>query len=263
MRTLLIFSVCQIILSQAFAEQASPPRAEVVSGDLSAIDAKVQANVAGTPNDLLVPPGQSVPSQITKCLTRLPVTYCDQRGNCDRKGLLIVNKELAGDLTQVFNYMRTIKFPISKIVPTNQYPLYPLVDGKRAPGWSDEKIMSDDDTTSYNPRYILGKDDASLHAFGEAIDINPLCNPAIHKSGQYEPANGRRKVDGQPEPDCSLDSAKGQLLVAKFRSLGWKWGGDWSDPRDSQHFQKPGPDGKKVYKTGPHGERINASHCQN
>src|ERR1700733_7982529 len=99
-----IFLICQIILPQAYAE----------------VDAKAQPRSVDTPSYLVIPPGQSVPEHIVKCLAQLPVTFCDQSGNCNRTGVLIVNKELVNDLTEVFDYMRAIKFPISKIVPASQ-----------------------------------------------------------------------------------------------------------------------------------------------
>jgi hypothetical protein len=239
-----------------------PIAAGIFSLLIAAASAETATNANGVRIDRLIPSGQMVTQNILKCLIEVPVKYCDPNGKCDRTGILIVNKELKTDVTEAFAYMREIKFPITMMIPSHHFTIYPpSPSGDRRPGWDDEQIMSEDNTSSYNPRYIFGTDHASLHAFGEAIDINPRCNPAIHKSGLVEPANGRRKDPATADPDCSMDSDKGKLVVKKFKSLGWNWGGDWTDPRDSQHFQKPGPNGNRVYIWNAQGLRVQAPHC--
>lgn len=243
-----------LILFPAFAKE---PSKRIPAGT-----PPVALNLNGVRHNHLIPVGQTVPVNILNCLVEIQVKYCDESLKCDRTGTLIINKELKEDVRAAFQYMREIKFPIKQMLPAHHFALYaPSSDGARRPGWDDEAIMSEDNTSSYNPRYILGTDRASLHSFGEAIDINPRCNPAIHKNGLYEPANGRRKNESKPEPDCSLDSEKGQMVVKKFKSLGWTWGGDWVNPRDSQHFEKAGVSGKQVYLTDSIGQRVQAPHC--
>jgi hypothetical protein len=76
-----------------------------------------------------------------------------------------------------------------------------------------------------------------MHALGLAIDINPRRNPYIRgerilpPGSTYDPA-----APGTLTPDSPV--------VRAFKSMGWKWGGDWSELGllDYMHFEKIPPD---------------------
>jgi hypothetical protein len=71
----------------------------------------------------------------------------------------------------------------------------------------------------------------SKHAYGFAIDINPVQNPYI-KGNIILP------------PNAVYDTNKSGTLayyspvVKTFIRLGWTWGGNWEFLRDYQHFEK-------------------------
>lgn len=67
--------------------------------------------------------------------------------------------------------------PIEKIRAAADYP-----------GAADELAMRDNNTSAFNCRGIPGSASYSQHAYGRAIDINPLVNPAVSASGTLEPA---------------------------------------------------------------------------
>ena len=77
----------------------------------------------------------------------------------------------------------------------------------------------------------------SVHAYGEAIDVNPVENPYI-SGGKVRPPAGRRYLDranvrrGMAVP--------GGLLVRTFAAVGWQWGGRWASSPDYQHFSATG-----------------------
>ncbi len=84
--------------------------------------------------------------------------------------------------------------------------------------------MAADNSSAFNFRYIAGTTELSQHAFGRAIDLNPVENP-WRRPGSIVPAAGRAFADlrdirpgmiGRPGP-----------VVAVFDELGWEWGGDW------------------------------------
>src|SRR2546421_354473 len=73
----------------------------------------------------------------------------------------------------------------------------------------------------------------SVHAFGEAIDVNPVENPYL-EGGIAHPTAGRRYLDrSKVRPGMAVPNG---VLVRAFRSVGWQWGGRWSASPDYQHF---------------------------
>jgi hypothetical protein len=76
-----------------------------------------------------------------------------------------------------------------------------------------------------------------VHAYGEAIDVNPVENPYL-EGGVVRPAAGAAYVNRtRVRPGMAL--AGGQLVNA-FAAVGWKWGGRWSASPDYQHFSATG-----------------------
>jgi len=77
----------------------------------------------------------------------------------------------------------------------------------------------------------------SQHAYGRAIDINPVQNPYVW-SGGVSPGNGAPYVD-------RTDRRRGMIFHGDsvwwaFRARGWEWGGDWTSVKDYQHFSQNG-----------------------
>lgn len=135
------------------------------------------------------------------------------------QGQVIVNKRIADDVKEIFKLIEEIKFPVEKVIPMSEY------------NWSDEKSMKDNNTCSFNYRFISGTRILSMHANGLALDINPKQNPYI-KNGSSIPAGTayRTEVKGTIKPDSKI--------VEAFKEKGWTWGGDWKSLKDYQHFQK-------------------------
>jgi D-alanyl-D-alanine carboxypeptidase len=98
--------------------------------------------------------------------------------------------------------------------------------------------MAADNTSAFNCRFVAGTSRWSMHAYGLAIDINPIENPYVAGDHVSPPA-------GRPFADRSRD-AKGMVhdgdeVVRAFAAIGWEWGGDWSGGvRDYQHFSVNG-----------------------
>ena len=99
--------------------------------------------------------------------------------------------------------------------------------------------MAADNTSGFNCRYAVanGTPEWSVHAYGEAIDVNPVQNPYVF-NGVAEPVAGHAYVNrldvrpGMAEAGGALNSA--------FASVGWLWGGRWTDSPDFQHFSATG-----------------------
>jgi hypothetical protein len=71
---------------------------------------------------------------------------------------------------------------------------------------------------SYNYRPIRGSSRLSCHAFGAALDLDPVANPMIYP--------GHPNVFKMPKP-----------AVDSFKSTGAFWGDDYHGRKDPMHFQ--------------------------
>ena len=162
--------------------------------------------------------GGNIPSSVKNTLELVTVNYYGFDGKL-HQGQIIVNKEIANDIVEIFKVIEETKFPVEKVVPIVEY------------NWSDEKSMNDNNTSSFNYRFISGSRILSMHANGLAIDINPKQNPYV-KNETSIPAGSEYKLKnmGTIEPDSKI--------VKAFKEKGWTWGGDWKSLKDYQHFQK-------------------------
>jgi poly-gamma-glutamate synthesis protein (capsule biosynthesis protein) len=112
-----------------------------------------------------------------------------------------------------------------------------LVD---AYGGDDDRSMAADNTSGYNCRRVAGQDGWSDHAYGRAVDINPVENPYLTGTRILPPA-GREysSVDRSAEARPIAGAIRrNDVVVRAFARIGWTWGGEWSNP-DYQHFAAP------------------------
>lgn len=142
-------------------------------------------------------------------------------------GTMVVNAAVVQAVLKVFSTLYGERFPISKMQPVDAY------------GGSDEASTADDNTAGFNCRYAVasGPPSWSMHAYGEAIDVDPVENPYI-QGGRVQPPNGAAFTD-RAEVRPGMAEPGGQL-VAAFASVGWQWGGQWASTPDYQHFSTNG-----------------------
>ena len=156
-------------------------------------------------------------------LRRVELNHVGSDGNL-RRGALVVHLELVEDVIEIFGLLAEQRYPIEKMQTVENY--------RHA---EDELSMRDNNTSAFNCRPLPGSDKWSLHAYGRAIDINPLLNPYIDGAGNLEPATAGRYLD-RTLPDPALLNA-GDPAVLAFTDRGWRWGGAWRNPIDYQHFE--------------------------
>jgi hypothetical protein len=141
-------------------------------------------------------------------------------------GRLIVNRSAAKPVVAVFRKLYRAGFPVRRMQLVDVY------------GGSDFRSIEADNTSAFNCRRATGSSSWSNHAYGLAIDINPIENPYVTASGSVahrasRPFLKRSRIRlGMAYP--------GGALVRAFRSVGWGWGGYWSGDRDYQHFSVNG-----------------------
>jgi hypothetical protein len=104
---------------------------------------------------------------------------------------------------------------------------------------SDDASMAADNTSGFNCRRAVaaGPPRWSAHAYGDAIDVNPVENPYL-EGGAVRPPAGRRYLDRGVAGAGSATA--GGVLVEAFAAAGWRWGGRWSASPDYQHFSASG-----------------------
>jgi D-alanyl-D-alanine carboxypeptidase-like protein len=199
------------LLLVALALQAPPPFAHSVA----------RVTAAGLPHSwhrgCPVAPAQ---------LRRLRVSYWgfDRRAHT---GVLVVNARAVAPLTRVFARLYAKRFPIRRMRPIDAY------------GGSDERSLAADNTAAFNCRYAVapGPKRWSSHAYGLAIDVNPVENPYV-LNGRVHPRAGRAFLDRSRIRRGM--AVRGGVLVNAFTSVGWAWGGRWASSPDYQHFSASG-----------------------
>ncbi len=154
-------------------------------------------------------------------LRRVELDYLGFDGATHR-GALVVNKDVVDSVVEVFAALMTLRYPIEKMQTVDHYP-----------GGEDELSMRDNNTSGFNCR-PLGSG-WSQHAYGRAVDVNPLVNPYIDASGDLQPKTASRYLD-RTRDDLGLLHA-GDAAVEAFTDRGWRWGGAWRNPVDYQHFE--------------------------
>lgn len=156
-------------------------------------------------------------------LRMLTLPYRDF-GGARRTGEIVVNARVVDDVVAVFRELYLAGFPLRSLRPVDVY------------GGDDNRSMAADNTSSFNCRNAVGGSGWSQHAYGLAVDVNPVENPYVY-GAQVLPPAGAAYLD---RSDHRRGMAyPGSVLNRAFARQGWSWGGLWSNP-DYQHFSTNG-----------------------
>ena len=143
-------------------------------------------------------------------------------------GEMIANQSIADDLLEIFRALYDAGYPIERMR---------LIDDYDA---DDETSMSANNTSCFNFRRKAHMNSVSKHAYGEAVDINPLYNPyyRVTPAGAriIEPASGKPYVDRAADFPYKIE--RGDLCHRLFLEHGFHWGGSWTRSKDYQHFER-------------------------
>jgi D-alanyl-D-alanine carboxypeptidase len=154
-------------------------------------------------------------------LSAVKVTYVGFDG-ATHEGEIIIHKRFANDVLAIFDELYAIRFPINKVAPWEEY----------GPDVYAEK----DITVGY---YCRKADDApgewSGHAYGVAIDINPLDNPFRNTKTGWWPKSSAALV---PRDGGRGKISPGSDAFQIFAHHGWAWGGFYVGEPDLMHFYK-------------------------
>jgi hypothetical protein len=225
-RLLLSILVASILIATALpgpARSAAPsPTAALARPEYVATISRLPDGLRAWMNGVSWRPGCPVP------LRKLRVIVLRYWG-FDRQahmGRLVVHARVATRIAGAFGRLYEVSYPIRRMRLVDYY------------GADDRTSMEHDNTSAFNCRWRAGQPGVwSQHAYGRAIDINPVENPYVW-SGGVSPWNGAPYVDRSDRRRGMI--FHGDAVWWAFRARGWEWGGDWTSVKDYQHFSQNG-----------------------
>lgn len=159
-------------------------------------------------------------------LTQVSFRYVDFQGHVRKDGRVVVLDVVAPQVKSLFAALLARGFPLHKAQPLEHYAA------------DDEASMQDNNTSAFNGRALTGGTAWSKHAYGVAIDLNPVQNPYIvgQSTGTtivLPPA----AVAYYPDRHAIRPGMAEAVLDIFFRHGFLIWGGNWKQPVDYQHFE--------------------------
>jgi D-alanyl-D-alanine carboxypeptidase len=158
-------------------------------------------------------------------LRLLRMTYWgfDRRAHTGR---MVVHRWYADEIVRVFRKLYEHRFPIRRMRLVDHY------------GADDMRSMRANNTSAFNCRWRGGVCCRwSQHAYGRALDLNPVQNPYVWSGGVSPPA-GREYLDRRNHRRGMVH--RRDRVWWAFHAVGWEWGGDWRGFPDYQHFSANG-----------------------
>jgi len=140
-------------------------------------------------------------------------------------GEMIVHRDAADRMVQVFGQLFAARFPIEDMRVSSMADL-------DAPNTGDGNT-----TAAFVCRPTRGSSRWSEHAYGLAIDVNPFQNPYV-RNGSVIPGLAGSYLDRANVRPGMLEPGAGPIEA--FAAIGWRWGGEWDNPRDYMHFSANG-----------------------
>ena len=203
------------IASPRPAATPSPVPSPTFAATIAPIDDALAARMASSWR-----PGCPVP---LADLRYLSLSYHDMTGAVVT-GELVVHADVADGVVEVFRTLFDAGYPIASMRLVDDF------------GADDDASMAADNTSAFNCRAITGGTGWSEHAYGRAIDLNPVENPYVRGSS-VAPAAGDVFADRHDAPGVIHGD---DVVVRAFAAHGWQWGGYWERPIDYQHFSVTG-----------------------
>jgi hypothetical protein len=220
-RGLLALATSLFALSGAQSGQLDIPLDEGIrpfDGSASPIDAQLRRRMTGVSWHRGCPVGFAD-------LRLLGVDHWGFDGRVHR-GRLVVHREGTRGMLGAMRRLYRLRFPIRRMRLVDAY------------GADDRRSMAADNTSAFNCRFVAGTERWSEHAYGRAIDLNPVENPYVTASGYVSPPAGARFADRRRHRPGMVH--RDGPVVAAFAAIGWEWGGNWLWPKDYQHFSATG-----------------------
>jgi hypothetical protein len=163
-------------------------------------------------------------------LVKVTFDYTGFDGKSHQDGAIIVLDFLGEHVEAIFAALHQRAFPLQMAKPMEAFK------------GNDEASMSANNTSGFNGRAMTGSHNWSKHAYGVAIDLNPMQNPYI--TTQKNPTGQSQKIILPPESypkylnRMPIQTGMVEHIVPIFYHHGFLiWGGNWHRPIDYQHFE--------------------------
>jgi hypothetical protein len=168
-----------------------------------------------------------VPQELINEMVEISVMHYDGRTpTSGGNGHIIVHSRVANDVRLFFKTAYELRFPIHSVITVDHFD------------WDDAVSCANNNSSGFNMRY-LSDGRMSKHGIGCAFDINPMQNPCFVLDDRSPTLDLLRVIpeNGVYRPGSAGNLQKGHPLVDLMIGLGWSWGGEWTFPKDYQHFQ--------------------------
>jgi D-alanyl-D-alanine carboxypeptidase-like protein len=199
------------------ATEATGRRGPAFRGTTSTIGSSLRERMTG----ISWRPGCPVPLSDLRLLT---VSHHGFDGKA-HTGRLVVHEDSARPILSVMRRLYEAGFPVRRMRLVDDY------------GGNDFRSIEADNTSAFNCRPATGSRRWSEHAYGRAIDVNPIENPYVSGGRTSHAASVPYLNRSLHRPGMAYE---GGVLVNSFRAIGWGWGGNWTGIKDYQHFSRSG-----------------------
>ncbi|OWY30302.1 hypothetical protein CEJ42_06340 [Herbaspirillum robiniae] len=158
-------------------------------------------------------------------LASVSFDYTDFDG-VTRNGSVVVLDAVAPQVESLFGELLLRSVPIAGARPLEHF------DG------DDAASMAANNTSAFNGRPMTGGGSWSKHAYGAAIDINPLQNPYVTQAGTARQEVLPPAATADYLQRAPVKAGMAEDVVSVFYDHGFLiWGGNWKQPIDYQHFE--------------------------
>ncbi len=233
------FEKLTIILSKTAKEKSSSKNALINLWPQYTIE-QIRTNPLIYKQPITPPPNINTPELVAQLkridvdeviINHLSLVSVSYRGfdNKVHLGQVVVHRDLVSSIRKIFDrILSETNFPVTSVVPLGSFER-DLPNGHN-------------NSAAFDWRFVSSSDEISDHAFGAAIDINPLLNP-WEEEGSINSHNDSR-IPKSSKQSCYDPQEIGTLhassdVVKIFKEEGWKWGGDWKYSKDWMHFYRP------------------------
>jgi hypothetical protein len=146
-------------------------------------------------------------------------------------GQLVVNKIAAHPLASVFHQLYRLRFPIRHMTFANVYG-----PAKGRPRDGDISGSFECRAAVPSPCTARASANWSNHAYGLAVDLNPVENPYVGCGQSRDP-----KAQSYRDRSRHRAGMVTRRVIKAFASIGWGWGGSWAgNTKDYMHFSHTG-----------------------
>jgi len=146
-------------------------------------------------------------------------------------GQIVVNERVTASLAKVFGKLYAMRFPIRDMSFDSVYGPHP---------WQSGDVTASFECRNAVPSPCSGNVKGthwSMHAYGEAVDINPRENPYVGCGMTRDPTAVSYRKRSYVRPGMVTKV----IYRRTFATVGWGWGGLWTgSTKDYMHFSVNG-----------------------